>query len=309
MTNPTHLRFSVRDSAEMAAARRQELNIPGHVAANLGHSAVEIAREGGYRLTDGREISIAQAMKDALSRRVSIPTDQALPSQKQIRGSEFEIEVCNETTLGAARRWVGEGLRPLALNFANGVQPGGGFLSGALAQEEAICRSSGLYLTLEHDPMYYAHRQRPEPDSTDWAILSFDVPIFRSDIGELLEAPWALSFLTCAAPYAPAIGQPRSGDLLQKRIIRVLEIASAYGFRDLILGAWGCGAFGNDPHRTASDFRDALLGRFFGDFDRVKFAICDWSPERRFIGPFREVFVSAKADFPKSPLDLQAQSY
>jgi len=293
---PTHITFTIRDSAEMAAERRQELAIPRHIAANLGHSAVEISRDGCYRLPDGRVISIAQAMKDALSRRKSIPADQALPARKQKSGTVLDIEVCNETTLSAARHWVDEGLFPLALNFANGIQPGGGFLSGALAQEEAICRSSGLYLTLERDPMYDAHRQRPEPDSTDWAILSFDVPIFRTDNGELLQSPWALSFLTCAAPYAPNVGQPRSGELLQRRIIRVLEIATAYGFRDLILGAWGCGAYGNDPHKTASDFRDALFGRFFGDFDRVKFAICDWSPERRFLGPFREVFASAKSE-------------
>ena len=141
--------------------------------------------------------------------------------------------------------------------------------------------------------MYDAHRQRSEPDSTDWAILSFDVPIFRTDVGRLLESAWSLSILTCAAPYAPGVGQPRSGDLLQQRIVRVLEIAAAHGFRDLILGAWGRGAFGNDARRTASDFRDALLGRFLGDFDRVVFAVCDWSPERRFLGPFRDVFESA----------------
>jgi uncharacterized protein (TIGR02452 family) len=57
-----------------------------------------------------------------------------------------------------------------------------------------------------------------------------------------------------------------------------------------VLGAWGCGAFGNDPNRTAVDFREALENEFRGAFSDVVFAITDWSPERRFLGPFRKVF-------------------
>jgi uncharacterized protein (TIGR02452 family) len=70
----------------------------------------------------------------------------------------------------------------------------------------------------------------------------------------------------------------------------VLAIAQAYGYDTLVLGAWGCGAFGNDAHRTARDFRAALEGPFSGAFVHVVFAVTDWSPERRFLGPFREVF-------------------
>ena len=105
-----------------------------------------------------------------------------------------------------------------------------------------------------------------------------------------LEQPWLLSFATCAAPYAPGVGQPLAGDLLQKRIHRVLAIARAYGYRTLVLGAWGCGAFGNDIGRTATDFRRAIEGEFSGAFADIVFAITDWSPERRTLGPFRNVF-------------------
>ncbi len=83
---------------------------------------------------------------------------------------------------------------------------------------------------------------------------------------------------------------PKSGDLLAKRIRRVLEIARAYGYASLVLGAWGCGAFRNDPQRTAADFRQALEQEHAGAFSEVVFAITDWSPERRFLGPFRDVF-------------------
>jgi len=225
--------------------------------------------------------------------RISIPPELKLPGGA---GSYFHrtiVQVSNETTLGAGKRLVDRGLRPLALNFANGVHPGGGFLAGARAQEEVLCRSSALYATILGDPMYDSHRRRPRPDSTDWAILSPDVPVFREDNGRTLEHPWLLSFITCAAPYAPGVGQPEAGNLLQCRIKRVLEIARAYDYVTVVLGAWGCGAFENDPTRTAKDFRLALEGDFRGAFSEVVFAITDWSADRRFLGPFRDVFAEA----------------
>jgi uncharacterized protein (TIGR02452 family) len=176
----------------------------------------------------------------------------------------------------------------LALNFANGVHPGGGFLSGSRAQEEVLCRSSALFATLEGDPMYAAHARRPLPDSSDWAILSPDVPVFRDDDGRPLPAPWPLAMLTCAAPYAPRVGTDASADLMGARIRRVLAIARAYEYSALVLGAWGCGAFSNDPWRIAGHFREALAAQA-GAFTAVVFAIADWSPERRFLRPFSDI--------------------
>jgi uncharacterized protein (TIGR02452 family) len=89
---------------------------------------------------------------------------------------------------------------------------------------------------------------------------------------------------------ADAIGQPESGDLLRARISRVLAVASAFGHDTLGLGAWGCGAFGNDPVRTASDFRTALKTDFAGHFSDIVFAVTDWSAERRTLGPFRDAY-------------------
>ena len=105
-----------------------------------------------------------------------------------------------------------------------------------------------------------------------------------------LSQPWLLSILTCAAPYAPEIGQPDSGDLLEKRIERVLTIAGSLGYTSMVLGAWGCGAFGNDIRRTARDFKSALTSDLGRAFSEIVFAITDWSKERRYLGPFRDVF-------------------
>jgi uncharacterized protein (TIGR02452 family) len=278
------------DSEEMATSRRQELEIPREAAAALGRSAVKAASDGFYLTSDGQEVIWRELVQSACVAKRSIAPEAALPTTKRNFFLETRIQVTNETTLGASRRLVDDGLRPLALNFANGVQPGGGFLSGARAQEEVLCRSTALHQTLIDDPMYREHRNRPEPDSTDWAIYSPDVPVFRMDDGQELPQPWSLSVVTCAAPYAPHIGQPRSGDLLEKRIHRLLEIARAYGHATLVLGAWGCGAFQNDPDRTARDFRQALETNYRGAFADIVFAVTDWSMERRFLGPFRDVF-------------------
>lgn len=279
------------DSDELAANRRKELAIRPELARSLGRSAVE-AIELGYYLTDDGKVEWSQAVRAALESKVSIAQETELPRGGSSTFAETIVQVANETTLGASKRLVDEGKRPLALNFANGSETGGGFLRGATAQEEALCRSSALYATLVDDPMYDFHRNRELwSESSGWAILSPNVPVFRNDSGMELNKPWLLSFITCAAPYAPCVGQPRSNDLLRGRIVRVLSIARAYGYAELVLGAWGCGAFGNDPRQAARDFRNALEGEFNGAFREVVFAITDWSPERRFLGPFRDTFL------------------
>lgn len=278
------------DSVELAAQRQSELALRPELAESLGRSAVE-AIEQGYYLTDNGKVDWSDAVRAASVAKVSIAPEAELPTVGTSPFAEAIVQVTNETTLGASRRLVAEGKRPLALNFANGTETGGGFLRGATAQEEALCRSSALFATLVDDPMYEFHRKHELwAEASDWAILSPNVPVFRDDRGMELDVPWLLSFITCAAPYAPSVGHPRSGDMLQRRFVRVLSIARAYGYTELILGAWGCGAFGNDPQRTASDFRSALEGEFESMFGEVVFAITDWSPERRFLGPFRDVF-------------------
>jgi len=279
-----------KDSSEMADARRAELLIPRHVAQALGASAVVAARAGQYFNEDGETVHWGAEVTNAVASKVSIPPDKVLADPSTSWFDETHVQVTNETTLGVGKRLVDDGENPLALNFANGIHPGGGFLSGALAQEESLCRSSALYLTLEDDPMYEAHRERPLPDSTDWAIYSPDVPVFRTDAGTMLSKTWQLSFITCAAPVATQMDKRLAARLLAKRIERVLDIAHSLGYKQLILGAWGCGAFGNDPLETAQSFRDVLEGKFPNAFSEIVFAITDWSPQRKFLGPFRDVF-------------------
>jgi uncharacterized protein (TIGR02452 family) len=135
--------------------------IPRHVAQALGASAVVAARDGRYFDEDGHAIDWNADVENAVASKITISPDQKLANPSSSRFEETFVQVTNETTLGVGRRFVNEGKKPLALNFANGIHPGGGFLSGALAQEECLCRSSALFLTLEDDPMYKAHKERP----------------------------------------------------------------------------------------------------------------------------------------------------
>ena len=291
MSNNTIACLPCLDSLEMGLARQRVLDIPRYVARALGESAVKAVSLGEYQVA-GKLTAVdwSVLVRNAYNKKESISPQAGLPDFKANDFLETRIQVTNETTLLATKRFVDAGLKPLVLNLANGVNPGGGFLHGAIAQEESLCRSSALYHTLLGDAMYEAHRKRPLPDSTEWAIYSPEVPVFRTDDGITIEQPWLMNVLTCAAPYAPTVGRLQSAELLRLRINRVLSIARAYSYSSLVLGAWGCGAFGNDAVLTAQHFRTALEGEFNGAFSDIVFAITDWSPERKFFGPFSEVF-------------------
>lgn len=191
-----------------------------------------------------------------------------------------KVKVTDESTLQAAHR-LGPGAACLV--FASAKNPGGGFLSGAKAQEESIARSSALYPCLLSAPEFYAfHRRQLDLRYSDRIIYSPSVPVFRDDSGNLLDQPYSTSFLTAAAPNLGAIlrNQPEHAadvpTILARRARRVLEVAAAHGHRTLVLGAWGCGVFRNDPVTVAGAFADAL--QMIDRFDHVVFAIHDGLP-------------------------------
>ena len=122
------------------------------------------------------------------------------------------------------------------------------------------------------------------------------MPAFREDDGRLLEEPYACSFLTSPAPYRSRIASddaPRHAAIeraFRPRIAKVLAVGRAHGHETIVLGAWGCGAFGNDPVLVARLFDEALGGAFRGAYREVLFAIYDAWEDRRTIGPFLERF-------------------
>lgn len=248
---------------------------------------------GAYRMPDGREIPLAAAVEAAREGTrmlgpgsVPVPVPEtAREASSEAAPTEPRIEVTGESSLEAARRLADA---PVAvLNFASARNPGGGYLNGAQAQEEALCRGSALYTCLLRAPEFYDHhRAHRDPFYTDRVIHSPAVPVFRDDRGRFLSEPYTAGFLTAAAPNAGVVlrtAPERASELpraLAVRAERVLETAAAHGYRRLVLGAWGCGVFRNDPAQVAGAFRTLLGpgGRFERTFAHVVFGVLDRTP-------------------------------
>ncbi|MFC8508120.1 TIGR02452 family protein [Streptomyces sp. NPDC057411] len=265
----------------------------------LARENEEIVAAGRYTAPDGRTVSLAEDLAAALAgTRVHGP--EPVPVTPGT-GRTTLIEVTGESSLAAARRMVrADASAPVAvLNFASARNPGGGYLNGAQAQEEALCRASALYATLLRAPSYYAHH-RAERDAlyTDRVIHSPRVPVFRTDRGVLLAEPFTVGFLTSPAPNAGVV-RARTPELAERlpavlaaRAERVLETAAANGYRRLVLGAWGCGVFRNEPADVAGAFKKSITrdGRFAGHFDEIVFGILDRGRDQATLGAFRRVF-------------------
>jgi uncharacterized protein (TIGR02452 family) len=237
-------------------------------------------------------VGISTEVKSCIQATVHYAADHAHPSPA-VGPHTTTYEVTNETTLSAHRRHLAKGHKVVSLNFASATQPGGGFLTGARAQEEYLCRSSALYLSIKDSPMYAYHRREGHNRYSDAMIYSPDVPVFRDDDHGLLPAAYRASFITSAAPLTKHLHPEELtlvADILRKRIWKILTVAQAHGHDSLVLGAWGCGAFGNDGHLVAQLFHQALEVEFKGAFKEVTFAIVDTSPEKKFIGPFAKRF-------------------
>jgi uncharacterized protein (TIGR02452 family) len=280
------------DPARAALVLRAQLQLDRRLATQLAAQTVEILEAGSYRTRVGVQVSIAEPVSAAVARARTIGADEVLPPVPPASFPTTTVRVRNTTSLAAAWGLAQSGRAPLVLNLANGITPGGGFRTGSRAQEEYLCRGTALYPTLVGQRMYADHRARSDYESSDAAILSPDVPVFRDDDAELLGEPWRCHIVSMAAPVAHRVGQPRSAQLMVGRIHRLLHLAVSFGARDLVLGAWGCGAFGNDSRATADAFATALSGPFLGRFDQVVFAISDWSEERSHLGPFRDRFAA-----------------
>lgn len=259
----------------------------------IAQETEQIVAAGLYRAPDGHEVSVAAAIEAARAgTRMYGPDPVPVPAFTAV---DTFIEVTGESSLEAARRLGG---RTAVLNFASARNPGGGYLNGAQAQEEALCRASALYTCqLRAREFYDHHRAHRDPFYTDRVIHSPAVPVFRDEHGRLLDSTQLVGFLTAAAPNAGVVRRTapeRAAELpraLSARAGQVLSVAVTEGYRRLVLGAWGCGVFQNDPAQVAGAFRTLLApgGRFSGAFEHVVFGVLD---RTRGAG-VREAFVRA----------------
>jgi uncharacterized protein (TIGR02452 family) len=214
-------------------------------------------------------------------------------------GNAPRPEVTAESTGEAACRLVREGIDDVvALNFASARNPGGGWLGGARAQEEDLSICSALVATLWTKPDFYdANRRESSLLYTDHLIHSPRVPFIRDEEKNLSSPPLAVSVITAPAPNAGEHLRRHPDDhdgvrrTLRRRSGQILAAARDRGHRTLVLGAWGCGVFRNNPADVAACFKAWLAdARFAGAFDRVVFAILDRSGSTSTLSAFQQAF-------------------
>ena len=132
---------------------------------------------------------------------------------------------------------------------------GGGGRNGARAQEEDLCRKSSLLLSLESKEAreYYDYNKSLNTYmGSDALMIAPYVEIIKDENGDLLDDTVVVSVLTCAAPMIShgkeGMSESEYEDMVYNRIMGMLKCSAYLGYRHLVLGAWGCGAFGNDAH-------------------------------------------------------------
>lgn len=249
----------------------------------IAEETLGVIDRGSYAAPSGRTVDLSREIEAAIEGTVLYRPDQLKRLARTVGTAAHatRIEVTTEGTAEAAQRLVAEGERDVvALNFASARNVGGGFLNGARAQEEELCRASALYRCLETQPDYYdVNRSHRDALYTDHIIYSPRVPFFRDKARQLLEEPYLLSVITAPAPNMGAVLQqaPHRTQEVRETFVRraamVLAVARDRGHEVVVLGAWGCGAFGGDPEVASDAFDQALKGAFQGAFRRVVFAI------------------------------------
>ncbi len=210
-----------------------------------------------------------------------------------------EIAITHSRTFEAAMRLHKEhpDKKITVLNFASATRPGGGVQNGSSAQEEALCRCSTLYPTLNcrwlWQSFYDVNRAANDVRHSDACIYSPGVVICKTDesLPRRMRADnWVtVDVISCAAPnlrsrpsnqHNPETGVPQKVtdaelfEIHSKRARHILTVAAANHADILVLGAFGCGAFCNDPKVVAQAYHAALSSlRYY--FDRIEFAIYD----------------------------------
>ena len=265
---------------------------------DLAQETLEISRTGRYHL--GNQVILWDAARptqlwtsQALDKLVE---EAAFPSE----GPSAALEVRGEGTVDAIFRLSeGETLCPKigVLNFASAKNPGGGFLNGSMAQEECLAFCSNLYQTQTtgQGPQYYEiNRANRDPVYTDTMLIG-DVTFFRTGDFSLTE-----TCVTCPVITAPAVNMGivvRNGDsadrakqVMKGRMEKILALFAHWGCTRLVLGAYGCGVFRNDPEDVSRFWQELLEKGWNRRFEQITFSILGQPGKGGNIAPFRRRF-------------------
>ena len=195
-----------------------------------------------------------------------------------IRNNDMSIEFINSGTCSAAYWFamLGNVYRVAMLDFADAKRPGGWPDYGAPTQEEDMCRCTNMYLALasKTSAKHYYTPNNPlgvedhlDEAYTDRMIYLRNVTILKSDVDYNNVDPVDVDVIVSPAPCGKV---PGVESIIYNRAKGILKTAYVNGADCLILGAWGCGAFGQNPKVVARCFANAL--RELPLFKKVVFA-------------------------------------
>lgn len=211
------------------------------------------------------------------------------------RCSQPAVRVDNISTVEAIRILASEQKTDIGvLNFASAKNPGGGFLNGAMAQEESLAVSSTLYPTLTaHEEYYKENRAHKSMMYLDYGIYSPEVVFFRDGAFQLTETPVIASVLTLPAVNMGQVilkgeNVEEAKSVMRRRMKLALGIFAERKAKHLVLGAYGCGVFRNNPKEIAIWWRELLAEGMGQHFDSVFHAVLDRSKDKCCIKAFQE---------------------
>ena len=167
-------------------------------------------------------------------------------------------------------------------NFASATNPGGGVKYGSRAQEEAICRCSTLYPVLNSEDnwkrFYDVNRAKRNSLHDDACIYTPEIIVCKSDTDRPARLPrdkWNLvDVVTIAAPnlHGIEVGDEELFALHESRLRHMFTVVAHHGAEIFVTGAFGCGAFRNNPEVVAQAYKK-ILPEFDGYFKEIIFAI------------------------------------
>ena len=201
----------------------------------------------------------------------------AFPLTDLLEGkNKTEIKVTAQDSVSAIIDNYNDG-RVCVLNYASFKTPGGYFLGGSAAQEEALCHESILFNVISGLPDFY------EKNHTMLNNALYDNRAIYSPYVLFMRDNWEgkVDVLTCAAPnkYAAQkyknVSNDENSKALYSRIDFVLNVLADNTPDVLVLGAYGCGVFGQDAREVASIFKYLLERKYLNVFKKVIFAIPD----------------------------------
>lgn len=251
-----------------------------------GEIAQSIENSHVYSVPYSVSLEVQDAMADIISEHRGLYPDQKL----------FLVPMDTVSCLFRYQDSFTNGIT--VLNFASFKHPGGMFLNGSPAQEESLCHQSTLHnVLLAFVDNYYAPHLKAldrglYQDDAIYSkdVLFFDKTIEKTENGVSIKTNRTVKadVITCAAPNATTFLRRKYGishmdeyldtdcelhNALCGRILTVLNTAVLYGATNLILGAFGCGVFGNNPVTVADYFYDYLTDDYKGCFKNIYFAV------------------------------------